>query len=76
MNNLNNVLTGMDWELFRKQKNALIAVIESARDLDMGDATIDHLDGLLDGIDALQDAIVADGLIAESVVFPSLESEA
>ena len=60
MQKITQALTNTDWALFGKQKQALIAVCE------------DHaeLEGLVNWIDQLQDALVEDGLAPEKQVFP------
>lgn len=60
MQNITQALKNTDWALFVKQKQALIAACE------------DHaeLEGLVNWIDQLQDALVEDGLAPEQQVFP------
>ena len=58
MKEITKVVRETDWRLFALQKQWLI------------EQNGEHVDGLLNWIDAMQDAIIADGIEEECVVFP------
>ncbi len=59
------VLLHTDWPLLSKQKLGLVALADTLPQ----DQTV-LIDGLINFLDCLQDAVVADGVIAECEVFP------
>lgn len=62
MENVKKVLAATDWQLLALQKQALLARVTSADD---------PLNGLLHFLDAIQDAVLEDGLAPEHEVFPN-----
>lgn len=58
----------INYALLREQKDTLLTVIDFLGD-DDGNVNLDHLDGILHLIDAIQDHAVDDLGIAESTVF-------
>ena len=60
----------MDWKLLRKQK-ATLARLAASDDRNLNEQEIDHLEGLLNGLDAIQDyAVDVMGLSDEAVFGP------
>ena len=57
----------MDWKLLRAQKRTLVALTAEGRGLTPKEA--DHLEGLLNGLDAIQDYAVDVMGIADATVF-------
>jgi hypothetical protein len=64
-NEIDQALQHTDWVKFSDQKAALIAACDNSP----------QLEGLLNWIDQLQDAIVQQGLISEHAVFPHSKEE-
>lgn len=76
---LKSVFDGTNWELLKQQKGTLVAVISQAEndlrhkvDSDLDQEDIDRLSGILNWIDALQDAAEIEGY---PVVFHEEEEE-
>ncbi len=68
MEHVRKVLENTDWPLFSEQKSELIsAVVEKTLNDEV--TKINGLDGILNFIDALQDAIVEEGLVSEIEMF-------
>ena len=63
MTNLESVMKGVDWELLREQKVFLFNEWNNNRDAE------EVCEGLLNLLDNLQDAVVADGLASAEEVF-------
>lgn len=66
---LEEVMLKADWAELRKQKQHL-AVVQVQLEGDLWDS----FEGLLSFIDHIQDAVVSDGLVPSTTVFPFLES--
>jgi len=64
------VVKKIDFEALRNQKLSLLQVMEVTNNYDK-----ENLDGILSLIDAIQDAVVEDGIEKESVVFKLEEDE-
>lgn len=63
MTNLESVMKGVDWELLREQKVFLFNEANNNSDAE------EVCEGLLNLLDNLQDAVVADGLASAEEVF-------
>lgn len=68
--NVKDVLAGIDWPRLREQK---LVLIRMANDEDIPLEDQDALAGVVHLIDALQDAVVDEGLETEAEVFGELE---
>lgn len=68
MENVKEVLENTDWKLFKKQKCYLNTLAMQVI-LDGKDDKLNSLWGVINFIDALQDAIVDDGLVLEKDMF-------
>lgn len=68
MYNTSKALTRTGWPLLREQKFLLISVINNEV---ISPSEKEAIEGILCLIDALQDAVVEDGLVAKDVVFES-----
>jgi hypothetical protein len=68
MSEIRTTLSNIDWTLLRKQKAALVATEVDAR----GESSGEHVLGIIHLLDAIQDAVVADGLASEETVFGRL----
>jgi hypothetical protein len=64
-NEMPKVLGGIDWELLKQQKKSLLKVIEDCDNVPV----LEHLEGILVLIDALQDAAVDEYGVEEKTVF-------
>ena len=62
MNTVNKTVSNIDWKLLQSQKLYLLDLVESGHDTT-------ELWGVIHLIDAIQDAVVADGVADASVVF-------
>lgn len=61
-----------DYKLLRNQKKSLIELSETMRKLG-SNKYADHLDGILNFLDAIQDGVVEDKIKTERQVFGKLE---
>ena len=64
---IRDVLRATDWKLFRQQKRYLLRMMDVLKDED------EHLDGLLNFLDAIQHAVVDEGVKTEQEVFGELK---
>jgi hypothetical protein len=62
MNTVNNTVSNIDWKLLQSQKLYLLDLTDTGHDTP-------EMWGVIHLIDAIQDAVVADGVANESVVF-------
>lgn len=72
MPELEKTLKSIDWRLLSEQKIHLVTL---ASDKKTNARDIQIFDGLIGAIDAIQDAVVADGLVGEHEVFGVGEAE-
>lgn len=75
-------IKGIDFKLLRKQKNELLETLtflednvqyDDDEDAKVMRSRIDSLEGILNMIDAIQDAVVKDGIKTERQVFGKLD---
>ncbi len=59
-----------DYQLLLKQKQSLVELTDPDDNLFKNPNLIDHIDGLLNFLDGLQDAIVESKILPEKIVFP------
>lgn len=70
MEKIRDVLMRTDWTLLQAQKKTLLWVLNSQACAELEDEWLAEIDGIVNFIDCLQDAVVADGLKTEEEVFP------
>lgn len=71
MENIKEALDLTDWKEFADQKQHLLDIIT----LPTVEVYGDKLQGLIDFIDALQDAMIEDGLYSKNEIFPKLNKK-
>jgi hypothetical protein len=59
-----------DYQLLLKQKQSLLELTDPDDNWFKNPDLIDHIDGLLNFLDGLQDAIVESKILPEEIVFP------
>jgi hypothetical protein len=67
MTTIEETLQNIDWELYLKQKEALFRVIREFKD---GSKTAELLDGILNFMDAIQDAAEHEGYTKYPSIYP------
>ena len=67
MNNIMNFISETDFKLLKKQKLHLLDIIDLKDQV--GEDQVDAIHGIVNMIDAFQDAVVADGIKTEKEVF-------
>jgi hypothetical protein len=72
MKHLIEAIEYTNWEMLRKQKYTLVKIHLGLNDPEQTDEAIE---GLLNFLDAIQDAVVADNLATEEEVFGVYENE-
>jgi hypothetical protein len=70
---IENFIKKTDYQLLLKQKQSLLEIIDPDIMHFTDPLRITHLDGLLNFLDGLQDAIVESGILPEEHVFPLID---
>ena len=65
-----NLTSSVDYNLLSSQKETLYLLVQNANRHGLSEHQINQLDGILNFIDAFQDAIVESHIKAEEEVFP------
>lgn len=73
MERTREVLDATNWPLLQAQKKSLLWVLDSQACAELHEEGLADIDGLVNFVDCLQDAVVADGLKPEQEVFPNTE---
>lgn len=71
--NIHDVLKATDWSLLQEQKHEILNLIKNGNDDWQYIPDYEFLEGLVNFIDQLQDAVVSDGIATEAEVFGEIK---